>query len=314
MTTHRSIAHRLEAELDAFGLLLGPDEEVAAAADAAHRGRRLLSAALAVCYPGRDLVFEFEGEEVATRLQGALAFGAATAAVFSPGEPAEGVELLCALFTLGIGLVDGLCDNEPEAGKQLLRLVQERSVAEAAEQRRGRGWLRSGVPPALALDPTVVFAADVVEAFFEMLHAVYPGGGWLPLRTTVGARLEAALEAERSSVDWSAQSAPRAQLIEWSRRTSVLPFEVVQILAGGRETTAATLLGEAVWRIDDLVDLDQDARTGALNAILVAGHEDLGPAAVEAAQKLSAGLQLAAGSSMLFLWFVQQYAGIQARS
>ena len=314
MTTRGSISDRLEAEFDALGLLLGPNQEAAAATDAAQRGRRLLSAAVDVCYPRCDLVLEFDGEDVAARLQGALAFGAATAAVFAPGEVAEGVELLCALFTLGIGLVDGLCDNEPEAGTQLLTLIHERNVTEAAEHRRRRGWLRSAVPPALALDPTAVFTADAVEAFFDTLHAVYPGGGWLPLRRTVGARLEAALEAERGSVDWSALSASRAQLIEWSRRTSVLPFEVVQILAGGRETTAATLVGEAVWRIDDLVDLDQDARTGALNAILVAGDADLGPAAVEAAQKLSAGVQLAAGSSMLFLWFVQQYAGIQAGS
>jgi hypothetical protein len=313
----RAVADHLKAELGRRGLVLTPDREAAATADAAQRGRRLLSSAVGVCYPDDDLAVEFEGEDVARRLQGALAFGAATAALLSDRRTDE-VDLLCALFTLGVGLVDSLCDGDPDAGTRVLGLVQERDVAKAAEELRRRGWLRRAVVPALALDPTVAFTVDVIEAFFEMLHAVYAGDEWWPLRRDVGAQLEAALEAERRSVEWSAGPASRQELIECSRRTSVLPFEIVQTLVGGAEPAAATLLGEAVWRIDDLVDLCQDARTGALNAVLLGTTlerlvetEDIAGVAAEAAERLSAGLALAPGADAAdrFLLFVQWYAG-----
>jgi len=48
----------------------------------------------------------------------------------------------------------------------------------------------------------------------------------------------------------------------------VLPFEIIETLATGATTAAGTDLGEAMWRIDDLVDLGRDASSGALNWIV----------------------------------------------
>ena len=170
----------------------------------------------------------------------------------------------CATFNLGIGLVDGLCDEDAETGAALLELVQGQDVASAAAEPRGRGWLHTTLPTALAEDHTVAFTVDIIEAFFEKLHDVYPDEAWLQQRRGVGTQLEAALEAERRSVVRPADGATREQLIECSRLTSVLPFQIIEVLAGGdhapTERTAGTLLGEAMWRIDDLVDLCEDVR------------------------------------------------------
>lgn len=312
-----AVNDHLKAELGSRRLLLPPDRKAAATADAAQRGRRLLNSAVGVWYRDDDRAVEFDGVESATRLQGALAFGAATAALLSD-RSTDAVDLLCAMFTLGVGLVDSLCDGDADAGMQVLGLLQERDVARAAEESRSPGWLRDAVVPALALDPTVAFTVDVIEAFFETLHAVYAGEEWTPLRRDVGAQLEAGLEAERRSVGWSVAEASRQELVECSRRTSVLPFEIVQTLVGGAEPAAATLLGEAVWQIDDLVDLCQDARAGALNSVLLGttldrlvDSDDIARVAAEAAERLSSGLALAPGAHAAdrFLLFIQRYAG-----
>jgi hypothetical protein len=126
----------------------------------------------------------------------------------------------------------------------------------------------------------------------------------------------------------------------------VLPFQIIETLARGEqapaEPTAGTQLGEALSRIDDLVDLCQDARSGSLNAVLLtaatgagrpgecellaalerlAASAEIGCAAAEAAELLRVGLQLAGGGdasedhlpTASFLHFIQRYAGIAPR-
>ena len=346
-----AVAHHLETELGDRGLLLTADGLAAAEAEAAQHGARLLTCVIQRCYPigrqGRTLAFEFASERDAARLAAALEFGAVTARVLAPSrrdsEPAGSVELLCAVFNLGIGLVDGLCDEDPETGGALLELVHRQDLVKAAEEPRGRGWLRATVPPALAEDHTAAFTVDIIETFFETFHAVYPDDAWLRHRRGLGTQLEAALEAERQSVIRSADRTAREQLIEFSRLTSVIPFQIIETLAGGTyaadDRSAATLLGEAMWRIDDLVDLCQDARNGALNGVLLAAAEeperdavaalerllastDLAGVAQEAAESLLAGLQPPGGGrvtaqdhqpSRSFLYFIQRYAGIAPR-
>lgn len=342
-----AVAEQLGKELGERGLLLAADRLAAAQADAAELGARLLACVIDSCYPitergGQSLVLEFESEAEAARVEAALAFGAATASVLTPG-PRDAL-LLCAMFNLATGLIDGVCDGDAATGGQLLRLLQRRDLAGAAEGRRSRGWLRAELPPPLLADPAVAFAADLLEAFFEAVHAVYPDDLRLPLRRRLGVQLEAALEAERQSVEWSAGPTSRERLIECSRLTSVIPFQIMEALAGGdqarTEPTAGTLLGEAMWRIDDLVDLCQDARSGALNGVLLAATEepwqpgerdpcavlerllastDIACAAARAAENLLAGLQLASGDrgapqdrlrNRSFLYFSQRYAGI----
>jgi hypothetical protein len=341
-----AVARHLEAELGDRGLLLTADALAAAAAETATSGSRLLTAVLHRCYPlirqePAALTVEFESERSAERLEAALAFGADTARVLAPGRVTPRVKLLCAVFNLGIGLVDSLCDDDAETGQALLDLVQRQDLARAVAERRARAWLRDTVPPALAADPTVAFTVEIIETFFETLHDVYPGDAWARKRDGVGMQLAAALEAERQSViGWAGETA-RGRLIAYSRGTSVLPFQIIEALAGGSsgptERSAGTLLGEALWRIDDLVDLCQDARSGALNGVLLAAAEEprkrdpvaalerllasteIARAATEAAGNLVAGLQRAGDGRTAvrdhppgrsFLHFIQRYAGI----
>jgi hypothetical protein len=242
------------------------------------------------------------------------------------------------MFNLGIGLIDGMCDEDAETGGALLELIQGQDLAKAAEEPLGRGWLRATLPTALAEDHTAAFTVDIIEAFFETLHEVFPGDAWLQQRRVVGTQLGAALDAERRSFIRLADQISREQLIECSRLTSVLPFQIIETLAGGgpalTEPTAGTQLGEAMWRIDDLVDLCQDARSGSLNGVLLiaapgAGRPgegelltalehllastDIASAAGEAADRLLAGLHRAGEDhpdAAAFLHFIQRYAGI----
>ena len=336
-----AVAYHLETELGDRGLLLTADGLAAAEAEADQWGARLLRSVIHRCYPiseqGQALAFEFQSDRDAARLATALAFGAVTARVLSPSEHApestSSVDLLCAIFNLGIGLVDGLCDQDAEIGEAVLGVVQGQDLINAAEEPRGRGWLRAVLPPRLA-DHTVAFTADIIETFFETLHALRPDDAWLQYRRRLGAQLEAALEAERQSVVRSPQGSAR-DLIDCSRLTSVLPFQIIEALARGdhaaTDRSAGTLLGEAMWRIDDLVDLCDDARNGALNGLLVVATEqtggdvvaalerllastDLTDAACRAADSLLAGLQTAgAHRSRSFLSFIQRYAGIAPR-
>ncbi len=347
-----AVARLLEAELGKRGLLLRADDLAEAHADALQVGAHLRNSVLRRCYPDfrsgdSALAIEFESEHHAARFDSALAFGAATARVLLPNacdqeKDSETIELVCAMFNLGIGLVDGLGDEDRDTGGEFLEILRGLNVARAAEQARARGWLHGALPPKLAENATAAFAVEVIETFFQALHDMYPGDRWLALRCHVGTLLNKALEAEQQSVVRSDRRT-REELIESSRLTSVLPFLIIETIAAGRRApdgpTAATLLGEAMWLIDDLVDLCQDARSGSLNAILLAGAEDeergpnerlatlerllasrtIGSAAAAAAEKLHAGLQLGGPGSdtaerqlrtASFLQYVHAYAGI----
>lgn len=336
-----AVTRHLVAELGQRGLLLTAGGLAAAGAQAARRGARLRGRLLQQCYPtaGQDGgSVRFENQHTAPRLDAALAFGAATAHVLAdPDEPvAEPVELLCATFNLGIGLVDGLCDDNPDMGAALLELIEDADLARAVEVRRGRQWLDPTLPSTLLGHPAVAFTVDVVEAFFETLHQVHPGEASLPRRRRVGAQLATALQAERDSVTQPADQIAREELLACSRLTSVLPFQVIEALANGApapEPTAGTRIGEAMWRIDDLVDVCEDARRGSLNSVLLAataaagrpserellaalesllGSTEIADAAAEAADGLLAGLPPASPEdSAGFLYFVQRYAGIE---
>jgi hypothetical protein len=343
-----AVARQLETELGDRGLLLTADGLATASVEAARRGRALLPRIIARCYPGDSqasvaFTVEFESEHAAARIETALAFGAATADVLGRGARNAGssgctIEVTCAMFNLGIGLVDSLCDDDAARGEALLALVQGQDLADASEAPRERGWLRAVVPPALAEDPAAAFTVEIIEAFFGTLHDSYPDDAWLTLRRGVGTQLCAALAAERQTVGRSPDGATREQLIECSRLTSVLPFQIIETLARGAETaqepSAGTRLGEAMWRIDDLVDLCDDARSGSLNGVLLAATPDAGRggdrdlqaalerllastdiacAAAEAAEWLLDGLRLGGSPDdhPLFLHFVQRYAGIK---
>ena len=353
---NEAVAHHLETELGNRGLLLTADGLSAAEAEATQLGARLLTCVIRLCYPlsrhGQAPTLEFESEHTAARLHAGLAFGSATARVLVPGrrefaQSAGSVELSCAAFNVGIGLVDSLCDEHPEAGVLLLELLERRGLGKIAEEPQGRGWLRATLPMPFAEDPTVAFTAAIIEVFFELLHAAFPDDAWSQQRCSVGDQLGAALEAERRTVDGSPDQTTRKQLIECSRLTSVLPFQIIETLARGNqastEPSAGTQVGEAMWRIDDLVDLCQDARSGALNSVLLAAATGTGRprerdrlaalerlrtsthiacVAGEAADRLLAGLQRGRDGrdtqidpvrTASFLYFIQRYVGITPR-
>ena len=344
----------LQTELAARNLLLTADALRNARAETAQNGQALLAELITSCYGigpqnGVAVALQFESEEARAHIQAALAFGAAAAIVLAPvngdaGEDLRRTELLCAIFNLGIGLVDSLCDEDSEIGLALLGFLNGDTLMACAESPRRRGWLRKALPATLAGNAAVTFAADLIELFFEELHAVFPGERSLRQRRGVGRQLAAALMAERDSVCWSKMAggeiAGRERLLESSRLTSVLPLQIIESLACGtiatEEVSAGTLLGEALWRIDDLVDLCQDARSGALNSLLLRAMDDapeiahdpitalgrllkstdIAQAATEAAQCLAAGFKLIdsqpahPSTVAAFLQFIQSYAGV----
>jgi hypothetical protein len=347
-----AVTRGLATELGDRGLLLRAGDLAVVESETTALGARLLNRVIQQCYSsivpaGVGPVVQFEQPGDVARIGAALAFGAVAAAVFASTGRAvvrltRPTELCCATFNLGIGVIDGVCDGNAETGERLLKHIQGADLVGAALQARGPGWLRDGLPASLAADHSVAFVMDLIEAFFETLHVVYPGEIGAHVRSTVGDHLALALESEARSVCRSLVPSSRGQLIECSRRTSVLPFEIIETLATGGPASctpsAGTLLGEAMWRIDDLVDLCQDARRGALNGVLLAATEerprhagdgeryhladierllassDIASAATKAAASLLSGLGLTGDVTgppqRAFLLFVQRYAAI----
>jgi hypothetical protein len=350
-----AVAHHLATGLGDRGLLLTAADLAVAEAQAAALGQRLLTRVLHQCYPmirdaGDDAALEFERSSDVARIGATLTFGAVTSTVLAARqgdrERLPGcVELLCATFNLGIGLIDGVCDGDAESGERLLTHLHGADLFGAAADNRGPGWLRRGLPGPLAADPAMAFTVDIIEAFFQTLHVVYPDATGAHVRRRVGGQLIRALASESQSVGRGLVGSSREGLIECSRATSVLPFQIIETLALGGPTSttpsAGTLLGEAMWRIDDLVDLCDDARCGALNSVLVAASgvdaaqraggqryrlvdlerllasSDIASAAAAGAESLRAGLQLAgevtAPDRIAFLRFIQMYTAIPPR-
>jgi hypothetical protein len=284
------------------GLLFGDTDLLTTAPE-------LLARALALCYPEFDLSSQrvdvvFESVEERGRIEQALLFGWATADVLAPTATDHRRPLLCAMFNLGIGMIDSLCDNDPLRGAALLEFVQSLDVEAAASGEWREGKMLASLSAGAARDPTLAFTARVIDAFFSLLNATYAP----PVRKEIGRLLAKAFAAEQRSVTRS--TAVRAELLEASRDTSVLPFRIMATLVGV-DIGAATQLGEALWRIDDLIDLELDARSGALNSLLLDGLPDsarIESVAREAVDHLQAGL--GSGDNSHFLSFVRRYAQI----
>jgi hypothetical protein len=338
-----AVTRHLEGELRTRGLLLNSVDLAVAETRTASLGWTLMTRLLTQCYPDAGgLAVEFERTTDMARIGAALAFGAVTSRVLASrvddwSRPVAVVELLCGSFNLAIGLVDSLCDTDAETGEQLLDHFRDADLMGAAENRRGPGWLRAEMPLSLGADDGVAFTVSVTEAFFENLHELYADKA--DVRRMVGEQLTDALEAETGSVRRPPNSLSSQREIECSRTTSVVPFEIIETLTNAGRAPATpssgTLLGEAMWRIDDLVDLIDDARSGALNALLLKTFQRCEPhhgydvanlqavltssgiasAAVEATDCLRHGLGLEglvrSDDQRAFLQFVQRYAGIE---
>jgi hypothetical protein len=336
-----TVTRHLETQLGARGLLLSSADLTLAESTTGALGRRLTTRLLQQCYPDAvGLTVEFERTGDITRIGAALAFGAVTSRVLArtDGRPPGSLrtEYVCAIFNLAIGLVDGICDGDVDTGTQLLANIFDADLIEAAVRRRDRGWLHAALPDFLASDDAVAFTASVTEAFYDSLHDLYADQP--VVRRIVGEQLAEALKAETDSVRDPFTALSPERRVECSRTTSVLPFNIIDTITTARPAvvvpSTATMLGEAIWRIDDLVDIVDDARSGALNGVLLEacrrrGRHDgyditdlsevLGPtgiasAAAEAADRLHDGLGFgttAPDDRLAYLGFVQRYAGIE---
>jgi hypothetical protein len=337
-----AVAHHLQSTLGAGGLLLNSADLRMAETTNAALGRWLMQRLLSECYPEAEgLALQFERAGDMARIGSALAFGAVTSRVFAAAHDVIGrrrpVEYVCGVFNLAIGLVDGICDGDTAIGVQLLNHCHDADLVDAAMGRRRRGWLQSPLPDHLAEDSAVGFTATVIEVFFALLHDLYLDRPHV--RRIIGQQLTEALQAETDSVRDPFTALSAACRVGCSRATSVLPFEIISTIANAGIVPAvrspATMLGEAMWRVDDLVDLVDDARYGALNALLLAacgrrgthadydvvdltyllGSADIAAAATDAAQRLHQGLQAAevtGDDQRAYLAFVQRYAEIGA--
>jgi hypothetical protein len=335
-----AVTHHLRLELGGRGLLLTSVDLGLAESTNAARGGWLLRHLLAECYPDAEgLAVQFERTDDMARIGSALAFGAAASRVLAGAgdEPARRtlVEYVCAIFNLAIGLVDGICDGDGDVGAQLLDHCHGADLVGAAMGQRDRGWLLTRLPYAVGTDDAVAFTATVIEAFFDNLHALYADE---PLvRRMVGQHLAEALRAETASVRDPFTALSGDARMECSRATSVLPFEIIATITNAHRVPAAsptaTVLGEAMWRVDDLVDLTEDARSGALNGVLLAAAEQRGQparydladltavlgspgiatAAADAGRRLYDGLQtvgVTGEDRRAYLAFVQRYADV----
>jgi hypothetical protein len=335
-TIDTAVTRHLRSELGARGLLLNSADLGLAESTNAALGRWLMERLLRECYPDAEgLAVQFERTGDVARIGAALAFGAVTSRVLAgthdPAARRTSVEYVCGVFNLAIGLVDGICDGDTTIGAQLLDRCHDADLIDAAIERRQRGWLHTRLPDPLA-DDAVAFTSTVIEAFFASLHDLYIDDP--QVRRIVGRQLADALHAETASVRDPFTALSAAGRVECSRATSVLPFEIISTITNAElaptDSSRATVLGEAMWRVDDLVDLVDDARHGALNAVLLAtsgpharydiaglaavlSSSGIAPAATEAALLLHNGLQgvrVSGDDRRAYLAFVQRYAEI----
>jgi hypothetical protein len=332
-----AVTHHLQIELGARGLLLNSADLGLAESTNAALGRWLMERLLRECYPDTEgLAVQFDRTGDMARIGVAMAFGAVTSRVLAGAHDRAGrrtsAEYVCGVFNLAIGLVDGICDGDTTIGAQLLDHCHDADLVGAAIERRQRGWLHTQLPDLLAADDAAAFTATVIEAFFANLHDLYIDDP--QVRRIVGRQLADALQAETSSVRDPFTALSNAGRVECSRATSVLPFGIISTITNAEreptESSRATMLGEAMWRVDDLVDLVDDARSGALNGVLLAacgrrarydiadlaavlGSPDIAAAAAEAALRLHDGLPTVGvfgDDQRAYLAFVQRYAAI----
>jgi len=260
-TIDTAVTRHLQSELGARGLLLNSAELGLAESTNAALGRWLMERLLRECYPDAEgLAVQFERTDDMARIGAALAFGAVTSRVLAGAHDRAGrrssVEYVCGVFNLAIGLVDGICDGDTTIGAQLLDHCHDADLIGAAIERPQRGWLHTRLPNLLAADDAVAFVATVIEAFFAGLHDLYVDDP--QVRRIVGQQLADALEAETDSVRDPFTALSAAGRVRCSRATSVLPFEIISTITTAELAPAvssrATMLGEAMWRVDDLVD------------------------------------------------------------
>jgi hypothetical protein len=186
-----------------------------------------------------------------------------------PGK-ATAVAEACSIFNTGVSLADVVIDTDPDQRERMIDVLNEH---------------RSGLnPPASGQEPNIQrqtsetsVVSGLAAAFFERLPQLR---GESAPETTLMSWIERAREAEAQSVSDLRELTP-TELLEVSRTKSVAPVQVLYHVARSAIDPAAdnddlqtaeqvvTGLAEAMWLFDDLCDVLDDLRRGALNALTV---------------------------------------------
>jgi hypothetical protein len=190
------------------------------------------------------------------------------------GHPPDGaIAETCGIFNFGISIFDLLHDAQPRLvsgfASRFDRNVLLKLHSDSASPHSLRDSSRACEEPEIRLLLQTI--AGVYERLYG-LAADLPNGAF----TNVTSLLSAAYAAEMQSSACASATAPERLAI--SRAKSTLPFAIIAAIGALRRehdadrTAHETLvndIGTIFWLTDDLVDVVGDARSGALNSLLV---------------------------------------------
>jgi hypothetical protein len=195
-------------------------------------------------------------------------------------EPDSGLAEACGLFNFGISIFDLLHDTQPELVSEFASHFNRDVLVQLQSEESGPGSLRAAA--CASAQPEVRLLLQTIAGVYERLYLI-AGGPLSEAFAPVARLLAEAYEAEMRSA--ACKSARAAERLEISRAKSTLPFAIVAAISAlgparaALSTRAALVedLGTIFWLTDDLVDVVGDARSRALNSLLVrAAGEDAG--------------------------------------
>lgn len=268
---HPPIAARLAARLDAERLL--PDEHRyrAAVALALSEGRALLERGIGGVDAERAVAAARALHLDAGDLERALGMGHAQASALArlvgldeDDDTTAAMVRLGALFNLGISLFDLLHDRFPGRAATLSRQLDPTALA--AVMQSGRAFTPTG-------DGAVDLLLGLIAAFFQGAASL-PGRG--EPRHQLARLIMAMHGGELASTRGRFEASPPSRaVLRQLRRKSALPLWTVAVLAqlarpeappsGPAPTRLRALVGcaaDALWLVDDLVDLEEDHAAG----------------------------------------------------
>jgi hypothetical protein len=217
------------------------------------------------------------GRRFQLRLPYIVAFGAGYAGVLLalvPGRLSQhsAVRGLSALFNLGIVLVDTIMDD-PE------RFGRFEAIFRPTDLKARLAGVKPSSAPSTSATSEMSVLGQLIDAFFEGVQRLAAGSEPSCL-TALGSALSAAYAGQLRSIGAVRDEAA-------VRAKSVAPFLVAPSLIGLAQSdedprqliAIGTHVGEAFWRIDDLVDFCQDQHRGDPNilALRASSCPDAGP-------------------------------------
>ncbi|MDO1444619.1 hypothetical protein Q0590_00070 [Rhodocytophaga aerolata] len=190
---------------------------------------------------------------------------------------AEKIASLSALFNTGISIFDLILDHYPHLSKQLIEIINEKTLSDLATY----------TPTQLAEFYSVVLNVEKPElkillkfiiGFFIELNKLFPENNKIKARQELLLMLIKGLKSELLSVNYG--TLPIAEQLKIARLKSVLPFLIIKKLATIPVTdnnkklsktlnTFITCFAESFWLLDDFVDLVRDLQNKSINNVLL---------------------------------------------